>query len=65
MKNGTVKFFNANKGFGFIIDDESESDLFFHIKQVVGGKTLKEGERVQYNIKDDKKGPIAIDIETL
>jgi CspA family cold shock protein len=55
MKEGTVKWFNEHKGFGFIEKDEGD-DVFVHFSAIEGGgfKTLTEGERVQF---DEERGP--------
>jgi cold shock protein len=55
MQTGTVKFFNEAKGFGFIIDDESQKEIFVHITGL-GGTVIREKDRVEYEIVDGKKG---------
>jgi CspA family cold shock protein len=57
METGTVKWFNAAKGFGFITREEGE-DVFVHFKAIQGEgyKTLKEGEQVQFEIEESPKG---------
>lgn len=57
MQNGTVKWFNEEKGFGFISNDDGSGDVFVHFSaiQVTGFKTLKEGQRVSYNVEQDPK----------
>jgi CspA family cold shock protein len=57
MSKGTVKFFNSAKGFGFITQDEG-SDLFFHVSEVQGNEP-KDGDRVEYEVGQGKKGPCA------
>ena len=66
MVNGTVKWFNAEKGFGFITTDEG-SDVFAHFSQINkdGFKTLEEGEKVSFDVVDGAKGPQAENITTL
>lgn len=60
MSIGTVKWFNAEKGFGFIAD-ENGNDIFVHFSdiQMDGYKTLEEGEKVQFDIKESPKGNLA------
>lgn len=56
MKTGTVKFFNAVKGFGFIINDETADEIFVHVTALNDGiKELKEGQKVTYEIEKDPK----------
>lgn len=63
MKNGTVKWFNAKKGFGFICDEEGR-DIFVHFSAVnmTGFKELQEGETVAYDVVDGEKGPQAANV---
>jgi cold shock protein len=58
MPTGTVKFFNENKGFGFIAPEGGGSDAFVHISDVErsGMSTLREGQRVTYDVEDDQRG---------
>ncbi|AJG20270.1 MULTISPECIES: cold-shock protein [Cupriavidus] len=62
METGTVKFFNAQKGFGFITPDAGGKDLFVHISQVRGGAPLQDNQRVQYQSQQGKKGPEAANV---
>ena len=57
MQNGTVKWFNEEKGFGFISNDDGSGDVFVHFSAIqgTGFKTLKEGQRVSYNVEQDPK----------
>ncbi len=57
---GTVKWFNATKGFGFIEQDEGE-DVFVHYSAIAGDgyRSLEEGQRVEYNVVDSDRGPQA------
>lgn len=61
---GTVKWFNDAKGFGFITPDNSSEDLFAHFSaiQMEGFKTLKEGQRVSFELADGPKGKLALNI---
>jgi CspA family cold shock protein len=56
--NGTVKFFNAAKGFGFIEPDEGGKDVFVHASalEVAGIRALNEGDRVSFVLEDDRRG---------
>ena len=58
MKQGTVKWFNAEKGFGFI-SVEGEDDVFVHFSAINadGYKTLEEGQKVEFDVVDGAKGP--------
>ena len=59
MHQGTVKWFNAEKGFGFIANDEGGEDLFVHFSaiNVPGYKTLDEGQKVTFDIETDTRNP--------
>ncbi|WP_301098430.1 cold shock domain-containing protein [Otariodibacter sp.] len=61
---GLVKWFNADKGFGFITPSDNSKDLFVHFSGIVGTnfKTLNEGDRVEYTIQNSDRGPAAIDV---
>ena len=67
MVIGTVKFFNTTKGFGFIKPDDGSRDVFVHISAVErsGLTTLNQGQKVRFEIQEDKKGPKAINIEAM
>jgi len=56
--NGTVKFFNTAKGFGFIEPDEGGKDIFVHASalETAGIRLLNEGDRVSFELEDDRKG---------
>jgi CspA family cold shock protein len=64
---GTVKFFNTTKGFGFIKPDDGSQDVFVHISAVErsGLKTLNQGQKVRFEIQEDKKGPKAVNLEAM
>ena len=66
MKEGTVKWFNAEKGFGFI-STEDEGDVFVHFSaiQADGYKTLEEGQKVEFEIVEGAKGPQAANVVRL
>ncbi len=61
MATGTVKWFNDQKGFGFLRPDEGGKDVFVHHTAIrmEGFRTLKEGERVEYEVEAGPKGPQA------
>ena len=61
MSSGTVKWFNASKGFGFITPDDGSADLFVHHSEIKteGYASLDENQRVTYDIGEGKKGPCA------
>jgi len=63
MKNGTVKFFNDSKGFGFIIDDETQQDYFVHISGLID--EVREGDKVEFDLKEGRKGLNATDVKVL
>jgi len=63
MNNGTVKFFNETKGFGFIIDNESKEELFVHVSGLVD--EVREGDEVEFELKDGKKGLNAINVKVI
>ena len=64
MPNGTVKWFNDKKGFGFI-EQEEGADVFVHYSAITmnGFKTLAEGDRVSFDIEDGSKGPAAKNVQ--
>ena len=65
MATGTVKWFNDAKGFGFVTPDGGGEDLFAHFSEInmQGFKTLKEGQKVSFEIVDGKKGKQAAKIQ--
>lgn len=68
MATGTVKWFNSEKGFGFITPDEGKKDLFVHFKSISmdGYKKLEEGDRVQFTVDNSStKGPAATDVKVI
>lgn len=67
MPEGTVKWFNADKGYGFISPAEGGEDLFVHFSaiQTGGYKTLDDGQRVSYEVGQGQKGPQATEVHPL
>ena len=64
MANGTVKWFNDSKGYGFITPDEGSKDLFVHHSNIAGEgfKSLAVGARVSYDAREGAKGPEATNV---
>ncbi len=67
MSNGTVKWFNATKGFGFIQPEDGGKDVFVHISAVerAGLKGLNEGQRVQFELQNERGRTAAVNLEAL
>ena len=65
--NGKVKFFNSNKGFGFITPDDGSKDVFCHHSEVImdGFKSLSEGQAVEFEVVQGEKGLRAIGVRPL
>ena len=66
MGTGVVKWFNGEKGFGFITPDDGASDLFVHHSeiQMSGYRTIDEGQRVQFDVQQGQKGLQAVQVRT-
>ena len=67
MSNGTVKWFNPEKGYGFITNDEGGEDVFVHFSaiQTEGFRTLEEGQKVEFDVVQGAKGPQATNVTRL
>ncbi|MFY1696701.1 cold-shock protein [Solwaraspora sp. WMMD791] len=67
MATGTVKWFNADKGFGFITQDSGEADVFAHFTAIAssGFRTLEENQRVEFDVEQGQKGLQAANIRVI
>ncbi len=63
MKKGSVKFFNESKGYGFIIEDDSKSEYFVHISGLID--EVREGDAVEFELKEGKKGLNAVSVKVI
>jgi CspA family cold shock protein len=66
MNTGTVKWFNAQKGFGFITNDANGEDVFVHFSGIAaeGYKSLDEGQKVTFEVAEGNRGPQAVNVVT-
>jgi CspA family cold shock protein len=64
MANGTVKWFNNTKGYGFITPEDGDKDVFVHYSSIQGDgyKSLEEGQSVEFEVQQGQKGPEAINV---
>ncbi len=67
MAQGTVKWFNAEKGFGFISPDDGSADVFVHYSAIGGNgyRSLEESQRVEFEVEQSAKGPQATGVSAL
>lgn len=65
MATGTVKFFNTTRGFGFIAPDDGSKDIFVHISAVErsGMDHLVEGQKLQFDVEQEARGPKAVNLQ--
>ena len=61
MKTGKVKFFNESKGFGFIVDNETEEEYFVHVSGIID--KIKENEEVTFELEEGRKGLNAVNVK--
>ena len=65
---GTVKWFNGQKGYGFITRDDGQSDVFVHYSAIegqMGFRDLNEGDRVEFSVEQGQKGPAAAEVRRI
>lgn len=65
MKTGTVKWYNDERGYGFITPDAGGADIIVHHTGIAQGKKIKEGQRVSYTVLQTPKGDEAVDVSPL
>ena len=63
MSKGTVKFFNDTKGFGFIVEDESNKEHFVHISGLID--EINEGDQVEFDLQEGNKGLNAVNVKVI
>ena len=63
MKNGTVKFFNESKGFGFVIEDGTKTEYFLHVSGLID--EVREGDAVEFDLNAGRKGLNAVDVKVI
>ncbi len=61
MSNGTVKFFNNSKGFGFIAPEDGDKDVFVHVNGLIDA--INEGDKVSYDVEEGPKGLNAVNVK--
>jgi CspA family cold shock protein len=63
LKKGTVKFFNESKGFGFVTEDDSNTEYFVHVSGLID--EVREGDAVEFDLKEGRKGLNAVDVRVI
>ena len=63
MNKGTVKFFNSTKGFGFIKEDETNDEHFVHVSGLID--EIKDGDNVEFELKEGRKGKNAVNVKVV
>lgn len=63
MNKGTVKFFNSTKGFGFIKEEATGDEYFVHVTGLID--EINDGDEVEFDIKDGRKGPNAVNVKAI
>lgn len=63
MSNGTIKFFNVNRGYGFITPDDGSKDVFVHQNGLID--KINEGDKVSYEVEESEKGPNAVNVKVI
>ena len=63
MKQGTVKFFNVSKGFGFIIENETKNEYFVHVSGLMSD--IRDNDAVEFELKEGKKGMNAVNVRVI
>ena len=61
MSTGKVKFFNQQKGFGFVVDDETQKEVFVHVTGLID--KIKDDDLVNFEVVEDRRGPKAINVK--
>lgn len=61
MNKGKIKFFNTQKGFGFIVADNGQKDVFFHVSGLVD--EIRQDDVVTFDLAEDKRGPRAVNVK--
>jgi CspA family cold shock protein len=63
LKTGVIKFFNDSKGFGFVIEDESNTEYFLHVSGCID--EVREGDSIEFDLKEGRKGLNAVDVRVV